>query len=204
MIIVKFIILMLITIIAKKSWKKLKKVLLMHRTISSIPGPKLISIVGVALKNCGHEKMLNYLISLNDIYGSPVKFWLGPTNLVVIIDSPEDMKLILNSENCLDKASFYNFVNAGKALIAAKKEVWKVHSKILLRAFNKNLLESSAQVIYEESKELVRKLSEKTNGEEFDVFESVADSALEMIFKIFLDLKWTKKMREQYIKESHK
>jgi cytochrome P450 len=204
MIIVKFLVVVLTIIITQMCLKRAKKLLFMHRTISSIPGPNLISIVSVALNNCGFEKMFNYLMSLTDVYGSPVKFWCGPTNLVVIIDSPEDMKVILNSEFCLEKALFYDFVNAGKALIVAKKEAWKVLSKVLLRAFNKNLLESSVQVINQESKKLVRKLSEKVDGEEFDVLESVAEGVLEMIFKNFLDLKWTREMRNEYIKDSQK
>jgi cytochrome P450 family 4 len=131
-----------------------------------------------------------------------VKFWYGPASLVVLIDSPEDFKNVLNSENCLNKAPFYNFLNTGKALIVADKEMWKAHSRILSKAFNKRLLESSVHVINEEAEKLVVKLTTKADGEEFDVLPQIVDSVLETIFKNFLDLKWSETARKNYIEDS--
>lgn len=176
----------------------------MYKTVQTINGPNEFSLIGVALKVAGLDAMFNYLMNLSDVYGSPVKFWYGPASLVVMIDTPEDIKVVLNSENCLDKAPFYNFLNTGKALIVAKTEIWKVHSRILSRAFNKNLLESSLPIINEESKKIVKALNEKVGSGEFDVLNKIVEGVLEMIFKNFLDLQWSDEMRTEYIEDSKK
>jgi cytochrome P450 len=174
----------------------------MYKTASTIPGPREFTLVGVAFKVSGVDAMFNYLMRLTDVFGSSVKFWYGPASLVVVIDSPEDFKTVLNSENCLNKAPFYNFLNTGKALIVSDKEVWKAHSRILSKAFNKKLLDSSVQVINEEAEKLVTKLTAKVEGKEFDVLPEIVDSVLETIFKNFLDLKWSKTARQNYIEDS--
>lgn len=198
------IILLAFVYFAVKCLVKGNQHLVMYKTISSVKGPNEFSLVGVALKVVGFEAMFNYLMNLTDIYGSPAKFWYGPASLVVMIDMPEDIKLVLNSENCLNKAPFYNFLNTGKALIAAEKEMWKIHIKILSRAFNKNLLESSIPVINEESKNLVKSLSDKTDGDEFDILQSIVPHILKMIFKNFLDMEWNEQITNEYIENSKK
>lgn len=189
---------------AIKCLQKVVQHISMHKTISSMPGPTMFSLFSFVLKVSGFEKMFEYLMSLTDVYGSPMKFWYGPANLIVMVDQPEDINIILNSENCLDKALFYNFVNAGTALIVAKKEKWKVHSKILLRAFNNKFLESSVAVVNEESIKLVESLSDKVDGNEFDILQIVSEGVLTMIFKNFLDMKWNEKMKNEYIEGSEK
>lgn len=190
--------------ISAKCVKKLAQHVSMYKTVQTMSGPNECSLIGVALKVAGLDAMFNYLMNLSDVYGSPVKFWYGPASLVVMIDMPEDIKAVLNSENCLDKAPFYNFLNSGKALIVAKKEMWKVHYKILSRAFNKNLLESSFPVINEESKKIVKALSGKIGSGEIDVLHTIVEGVLEMIFKNFLDLQWDDDIRAQYIENSKK
>lgn len=176
----------------------------MCKTISSVPGPNEFTLFGVAFKVSGVDAMFNYLMNLTDEYGSPAKFWFGPACLVVVIDTPEDMKIILNSEKCLNKAPFYKFLNTGKALIVADSEIWKIHSRILSKAFNKKMLQSSVQVINEEAEKLVKKLAAKINGGEFDVLPQIVSGVLDTIFKNFLDMKWNESMKISYIEDSKK
>lgn len=83
----------------------------MSKIAASIPEPKGSSLVGVAFKVTGVDAMFNYLMRLTDDFGSPVKFWYGPAKLVVLVDTPEELKIILNSEDSLNKPVFYRFLN---------------------------------------------------------------------------------------------
>jgi cytochrome P450 len=195
-------VLVLLCVFIYKFCKTMIQHLRMYKTASSIPGPKEFTLIGVVFKVAGVDAMFDYLMQLTDVFGSPVKFWYGPASLVVLIDTPEDFKTVLNSENCLNKAPFYNFLNTGKALIVADKEMWKAHSRILSKAFNKRLLESSVKVINDEALKLIVKLTAKVDGKEFDVLPLIVDSVLETIFKNFLELQWSETARKNYIEDS--
>lgn len=124
--------------------------------------------------------------------------------MVIVVDKPNDIKAVLNSENALDKAPFYKFLNMGNGLFVSDKEVWKVHRKILSRAFNKTQLENSIPVINEKANDLVRNLSAKEEGKEFDMLHEVINGVLESIFVNFFDLKCIDSIKEKYVENAEK
>lgn len=176
----------------------------MKKVLESIPEPKAFPVIGITLKVFGAKKMFDYIMNITEVHGSPVKLWYGLANVAVVIDTPEDIKRVLNSENCLDKAPFYDYLNLGQGLFVSKKELWEKNRKILSRAFNNKMLEISVPVICEKSEKLVKTLSGKDDGEEFDMMESVIDCTLETIFETILDMKTDKALRDQYRRDAER
>lgn len=66
---------------------------------------QILEIVQIAIENI--EK-----------YGSIFKVWMGP-KLTMTIGVVEDVEIILNSPDCLEKAFFYKFFDCNKGLISA-------------------------------------------------------------------------------------
>lgn len=194
----------LFVIILIKCSQVLKQHYEMKKVLESIPEPKVFPIIGVAVKVFGAKNMFDYLMSVTETHGSPVKLWYGFACAAVVIDTPDDMKKVFNSENCLNKAPFYDYLNLGKGLFVSKKELWGKNRKILSRAFNNKMLETSIPVISEKSKKLVKCLSSKSDREEFDMMENVIDCVLETMFETILDMKTDEALRNRYKKDAER
>lgn len=192
-----------VVIFSFKCYQVMKKHFEMKKIVASIIGPKELPLIGVALKSL-RVNIFEYMMNLKDDYESPVKFWFGPTDLVIVVDKPNDIKAVLCSENALDKAPFYKFFNMGNGLFVSDKNIWKIHRKILSRAFNKNQLENSIPVINEKARELVMNLSQKEEGKEFDILHEVISGVLESIFVNFFDLKCNELVKNKYVEDAEK
>lgn len=104
---------------------------------SSIPGPITFApLIGGLFQFCGKSdsEIASTLLQIADRYTSPVRFWFGPL-LMVMVDRPEDLKIVLNSDRCLDKVDPYQFFHVDRGLFAAKAGLWKPHRKGLMPSF---------------------------------------------------------------------
>lgn len=91
-----------------------------YELAKQIPGPTAFPIIGAMYLFFGkdNDAILQVIDELLDKYKSPAKAWFGHM-LVLLVDSPEDLKIVLNSPNCLQKAYPYNFLGVSKGLMAA-------------------------------------------------------------------------------------
>lgn len=91
-----------------------------YECASKIPGPPSLPIIGIMYLffNKGNDKVLDVIDEILQKYKSPAKAWFGPM-LVLLVDSPDDLKIVLNSQNCLQKAYPYDFLGVSKGLMAA-------------------------------------------------------------------------------------
>lgn len=170
----------------------------MKKTLESIPEPKLFPVIGFPLKVFGAKKMFDFIINITKVEGSPVKLWYWISKVVVVLDTPDDIKIVLNSENCIDKAPYYKYLNLGKGLFVSQQDLWKKNRKILSRAIHSKMLETSIPIISEKSRKLVNIFNEKVEGEEFDIMDNVIDSILETMFETILDTKTNYLLRNKY------
>lgn len=92
----------------------------LYEIAAKIPGPPAFPLIGAMYLFFGkdNESVLPVIDDLLNKYKSPAKAWLGPM-LILLMDSPEDLKIVLNSPNCLQKAYPYNFLGVSKGLMAA-------------------------------------------------------------------------------------
>jgi cytochrome P450 len=182
-----------------KFFQSVEEHLQKKKVLETITEPKLLPIIGFPLKVYGSRNMLDYILNVTKSFGSPVKHWYGINKVFVVIDTPDDIKDVFNSENALNKADYYKFLHLGKGLFVSDKDLWGKNRKILSRAVNTKLLEVSIPTICEKSEKLVETWSSKVGGGEFDIMESVIDCVLDTMFKTILGTESDKKVRQKYM-----
>ncbi|XP_062535698.1 cytochrome P450 4C1-like [Armigeres subalbatus] len=166
-------------------WWKFRR---FYQISSELPGPINYPLVG-----CGHlffgksnEKRFAIVNDLTRTYPSPCRFWLGP-KLFVFIDNAEDIQIVLNSPNCLEKAEPYRFIRSVRGLFTSPVDLWKVHRKLLSPCFNNaGLLTSFVSILNEKSKILVQRLEKSIGEESYDVYNDISRCTLDMICATFL------------------
>lgn len=99
----------------------------------------------------------------------------------VIVPKPDDLKIIMNSKDCLDKAPFQKLAIINQGSLFGELDAWQRHHKIIEPFFGTLAVKNFIPIFNEKSKILVKNLERKLNKEEFDVFRDVAALTLEMI-----------------------
>lgn len=109
------------------------------------------------------------------------KTWLGPM-LYVIISSPEDAKIIMNSRKCLDKPYFLRFPGSiTEGSLFGDLKFWHKHRRILDNYFGQQKLKQFHKLFDEKSKALTAILAKKVGQGEFNVFHYMTALTLEII-----------------------
>jgi cytochrome P450 len=109
------------------------------------------------------------------------KTWLGPM-LFVIISSPEDVKIIMNSKECLDKPYFIRFPGPVlEGTLFGDVEFWHKHRKILDPFFGQQKLKSLIPLFDEKSKVLAANVAKMVGKGDFEIFHYTTALTLETI-----------------------
>ncbi|XP_058817443.1 uncharacterized protein LOC131680751 [Topomyia yanbarensis] len=152
------------------------------RVSTDLDGPKQFPFIG-----CGHlfigksnEEQFAILNDITKTYPSPCRAWLGHLFLV-FIDNPEDMQVVLNSPNCLEKADVYRFFRCEKGLFSSPASVWKVHRKLLSPCFSPVILASFVSIFNAKSAILVQRIEKHLGQKVFNINEDIARCTLDMI-----------------------
>lgn len=69
------------------------------------------------------------------------KAWLGPKLLVTFSD-PEDLKVLLNSDVCLDRPYLYHFLKSSNSVLSLDREQWKHDRRHLNSTLNTTMVAS--------------------------------------------------------------
>lgn len=168
------IIILLICWIFKKRWK-------LWTLSRKLPGPPSIPIFGTTdliFKN--NADILLNIIEMRKKYSSPMKLWIG-IDLNIVIDHPEEVQQVLNSNKCLNRMNFYKFLECffGSGLVTLDPPVWQVHRKLLNPCFSYERIQSFMPVIDAEGKKLVEALG--TKNCEVDLRPFVNNSVLNIV-----------------------
>ncbi|KAL1394468.1 hypothetical protein pipiens_011932 [Culex pipiens pipiens] len=150
---------------------------------SRIPGPPgFPPLIGGIYQFYGKTdvELATALLDISQRYTSPVKFWLGPL-LMVVVDRPEDLKIVLNSQHCLDKVDPYRFFRVDRGLFAAPKELWKRHRKVLMPAFGPKVVDGFLPTFAKTSRSLCRELERFLPAGEVNIQYQVEKCALKSI-----------------------
>uniref|UniRef100_A0A336K189 CSON006028 protein n=1 Tax=Culicoides sonorensis TaxID=179676 RepID=A0A336K189_CULSO len=147
-----------------------------------IPGPPAWPLIGAMYLFFGknNEDILKEVDKILTKYKSPAKAWFGPV-LAILVDSPPDLKVILNSPHCLQKAFPYQFLRVDCGLMAAPVDMWKTHRKYLNPCFNPKLLQSFLPIFNQKSRVMADRLATKLGEDEFDIYTTIGRCTLDMI-----------------------
>ncbi|XP_060860448.1 cytochrome P450 4C1-like [Metopolophium dirhodum] len=156
-----------------------------EKLAARMPGPPSYPIIGTGYKFIGsQERIISQIISLvNEYKLDPIKIWLGPY-FGVVIDKPEDLKIVLNSSKALQKGRMYEFFKnyAGEGLFTAPVDKWRIHRRMINPAFNAKLLEQFFPVFNEKNQILIKNVMKESNKTQaFDLWQYIAPTALDTI-----------------------
>lgn len=138
-----------------------------------------------------HCNRLNVTLALTDLYNVLEKIiapfpdlskgWLGPF-CMIDLRKPEYIKKVLNSEKCIDRASFYSFPYKTGLLISGG-EMWKRHRKILNPVFSTNKLNKFMPIVNEKARKLGEAINAHINKGEFNVVRLLSALTLENLLQ---------------------
>lgn len=111
------------------------------------------------------------------------KSWFGLFLFVGVV-KPEDVKLVLNSKDCLDKPRFLKFPNMPKGSLFGDVEYWHSHRKLLNPYFGARSLQNVIPIFNNKVKVLMKNLKKLEGKEEFNVLYSMTALTLETIIKV--------------------
>ena len=98
-----------------------------------IPGPHGFPIIGNALTFLGKSppQLLKLLETFPKIYGSTVRFSIGP-QIQVLITDPKDAEVILGSQKLIKKSDEYDFIEhwLGTGLLTSTGQKWFTRRKV--------------------------------------------------------------------------
>lgn len=135
-------------------------------SVSHIPGPKPLPLVGHALMYLGKNSSEIHLINkkLREKYGMFFKVLLGPKVLIDIGD-PKEVEALLIDQKILDKSEEYDITSSwiGRGILTASKEKWGPRRKITLPGFHFRCLQEFVKVFERNSEVLVKKMNQMTD-----------------------------------------
>lgn len=150
---------------------------------SRIPGPASFApLIGGFFQFFGKSdsEIASTLLQFADRYTSPVRFWFGPL-LLVMVDRPEDLKIVLNSDRCLDKVDPYQFFHVDRGLFASAAKLWKPHRKVLMPSFAPKVIDGFLPAFTEKCRLLSAEMEQFLDIGTVDVHYLVEKYALNVI-----------------------
>lgn len=118
----------------------------------------------------------------------PFAAWFGPS-IAIGIDDPEDMQIILNADQCLDKPYLYSHLRNETGLFSSGKDLWKQHRRALNPTFNSKIMNSYIPIFNAKAQILVQQL-ERHIGGPFDINRPVFKALTDMIMNTGLGMNW--------------
>lgn len=160
-----------------RKWRIKKK-------LQHFESPKEVPILGVANRFVGqsNDKFVDILFGLfEEVRSSPIQLWLGPV-LIVGISEPEDIQILLTSDDCLDRPYFYEFFHCKSGITVTSKEEWKPDRRALNTAFNVRTLQSYVPSLNNKSRILIKNMKQYLNKRS-DLYRTIFIGLIDMITK---------------------
>lgn len=162
----------------------------LYHLASKLPGPEGLPLIGMAHKlfTTDYTKVFDFLMTVPNGYEAPMKMWMGPV-LVVFANTPEILKVVLNSQKCLHKSVLYDVLVAREGLVLAGGDLWRRHRKILNPAFSIGILQDLIPTFDEKSKIFAKNLEVEVGRGEFDVYGYISACSLETLLNGMMETK---------------
>lgn len=164
--------------------------------IEQISGPPVTSFLlghlGLLWQNSGNDwfqQIFDTFIGITKIYQAQnagfMRFWIGPTQPVVVIFDAECAEGVLTSNVNIDKSKEFDFAIPwlGLGLFTSTGDKWRVHRKMLTPAFHFRILESFVPIIGKQQKIMLDLIESKMNSNRVidDIRPIITNCALDII-----------------------
>lgn len=159
---------------------------------SKLNGPSALPLIGCYHHFIGSKNFKNFRKSFDLTKFAIFRLWLGP-KLYLILNNPEDIQLVLNSNKCINKDDAYVrledlygdgdgfFKKSGRSLFISPHHHWKENRKLLNPCFSVNVIKKFSSKMNELSEVFVDKIREKIAKEAFNIWEYAVLCSLDMI-----------------------
>lgn len=132
---------------------------------------------------------------------------MGPF-LSVYVAEPDDLQIVMNHPNALDKTFIYRFGNdyIGRSLLTVEGHIWRSRRKMIKPTFNIEVLEGYIEK-FDGLSDLLAEQLKKTNEKEVNVFDYVAKCTIDMISQTAFDTELhaqTSAIGDEMIEATHK
>lgn len=137
--------------------------------------------------------MLTYLCRK---YASPVRFWMGMSQMVLFVHDREDFETIFKSNNCMKRLYNYEYIRdaislKSDGLFTSHGQTWKTHRRLVGQAFGLHTIYSHLPIFGVHMMELIRKLDSNVDGEPFDVRLCLNRTTISMFLESMLGSDFT-------------
>ncbi|XP_030750789.1 cytochrome P450 4g1-like [Sitophilus oryzae] len=162
----------------------------------TIPGPRPLPILGNVLEGVGlnpNAAMKKVLSVTNDYEGDVARIFFGPF-LYIVLRNPEDIELILGSQEHLEKSREYKYFEPwlGDGLLISKGDRWKHHRKMIAPTFHSSILKSFFPVFNKNAKKLLAQL-DKHKGQVFDCHDYMSGTTVDTLLETAMGVERTHK-----------
>lgn len=167
---------------------------------SKLDGPSALPLIGCYHHFIGTKNFKSFRKSFDLTKFDIFRLWLG-SKLYLILNNPEDIQLVLNSNNCINKDDVYDrlehlygdgdgfFKKSGRSLFISPHHHWKENRKLLNPCFSVNVIRKFNPKMNELSEVFVNKIREKVGKEPFNIWEYAVLCSLDMIVETSMGVK---------------
>lgn len=167
---------------------------------SKLSGPSAFPLIGCYHHFIGAKSLKEFKKSFDFTKFGIFRLWLGP-KLYLLINNSEDIQLVLNSNNCINKDQAYDrlqdlygdgdgfFKKSGRSLFISPHHHWKENRKLLNPCFSVNVIRKFNPKMNELSEVLVENLRGKVGNGAFNIWEYAVLCSLDMIVETSMGVK---------------
>ncbi|KAL3265343.1 hypothetical protein HHI36_009551 [Cryptolaemus montrouzieri] len=161
----------------------LKKQVYIRKCLSKFPGPPKVFFFGNALDFLGDRGMLDVFREYQLKYGDVTYVRLGPNINSMVFTSAEFAKTIFLSNTNLTKGDAYEHIQCwlGEGLLTTDEQKWSTQRKMMMPAFNSQLLTDFISVFDRVSNKLIEKISSMTPIDSVNVHPIISLCTLDII-----------------------
>ncbi|XP_062712914.1 cytochrome P450 4C1-like isoform X2 [Aedes albopictus] len=154
----------------------------MSTKLASMSGPRRMPVLGHALNFLtATPRAIAGTLKYFSEFPSPVCIHMGPLPHVAIFD-PEQLQVVLHSQNCLDKSIQYSFLRVSETLISAPGHLWKNQRKALNPSFGPAILTTFADIFNNKCAILTERLEQYAGKPERNFYRDISKCTLDQIY----------------------
>lgn len=169
-------------------WRKWRLESTKLRNYQKLRGVPILGIGGRFIGLNNEEVMAAINNLFHESAKKPFYGWFGPV-VMIGIDEPDDMQVILNAEQCLDKPYFYGHLRNETGLLGSQKDLWKVHRRALNPTFNPKVLTSFIPTFNAKAKTLTEQMDLNV-GLRIEIYRPIFKCLMDMIVNTALGMEW--------------
>nr|ARG41825.1 cytochrome P450 CYP4G100 [Bactrocera dorsalis] len=162
-----------------------------YRMTKNIPSPPEVPVLGNAhlVFGCSNAEVVAKGNAYLEQLGETLRATLGHV-LVIFLTNPNDIEIILSSNNHLDKSEEYRYFKPwfGDGLLISSGSHWRHHRKMIAPTFHQSILKSFVPTFVQHSKNVVERMAKEV-GKEFDIHDYMSQTTVEILLSTAMGVK---------------